>query len=140
MNDLFLLDANILSKIVYPKRNDDIYLWFKEKLDEEILFILTEISDYEVRRGLLHKDLKNAIKRLDSLKETLIYLPITTDVMLKSAELWAESRKQGIPTSGLKELDCDIILSSLCLSINGIIITENTRHFNFVKALNYKDI
>ncbi|MEQ8169098.1 MAG: hypothetical protein ABRQ38_09395 [Candidatus Eremiobacterota bacterium] len=56
-------------------------------------------SSYEVRRGLLHKDLKNAIKRLDSLKETLIYLPITTDVMLKSAELWAESRKHGIPTS-----------------------------------------
>jgi hypothetical protein len=76
MSDLFLLDTNILSKIVYLKRNDDIYLWFKEKLDEDILFILPEISDYEVRRGLLHKDLKNAIIRLDGLKKNLTYLLI----------------------------------------------------------------
>jgi predicted nucleic acid-binding protein len=112
----------------------------EENMSLVVILILPEISDYEVRRGLLHKDMKKAINRLDELKEMLNYLPITTDIMLKAAELWATARKQGIPSSDPKELDCDIILSSQCLSVNGIIVTENIKHFNFVKAISYKDV
>ena len=63
-----------------------------------------------------------------------------TEVMLKAAELWAMARKQGIPSSDPKELDCDIILSAQCLSIKGIVITENVKHFHFVDVISYKDI
>lgn len=60
MNKPLLLDANVLGKIVYPKKNKDIALRFTNLLEKEIEFIIPEISDYEVRRGLLHKDISIA--------------------------------------------------------------------------------
>ncbi|MEQ8191947.1 MAG: PIN domain-containing protein [Candidatus Eremiobacterota bacterium] len=140
MNKPLLLDANVLGKIVYPKKNKDIALRFTNLLEKEIEFIIPEISDYEVRRGLLHKDISKAVERLNELKEALTYLPITTDVMLKAAELWAMARKQGKPTSDPKELDCDIILTAQTLQVNGIVITENIKHFIFVETKKLDEI
>jgi len=141
MNRPLLLDANVLGKIVYPKKNDNIASRFADLLKRDIEFIIPEISDYEVRRGLLHKDIFKAVDRLNDLKKTLTYLPITTDAMLQAAELWAMARKQGKPTSDPKELDCDIILSAQTLLVDGIVITENIKHFSFfVEAKKLEEI
>src|SRR5271166_5774238 len=46
-----------------------------------------EIADYDVRRKLIHIQAIAGIRRLDQVKATLDYAPITTDVMLRAAEL-----------------------------------------------------
>lgn len=43
---------------------------------------VAEIADYELRRELLRAGSAQGLSRLDQLKETLGYLPITTDAML----------------------------------------------------------
>jgi predicted nucleic acid-binding protein len=58
--------------------------------------ILPEIIDYEIRRELLRANKLYGIKKLDQLKSEIIYLPITTEVMLKASELWAYARKHRI--------------------------------------------
>jgi hypothetical protein len=58
--------------------------------------MIPEIADYEVRRELLRARREVGIRRLDQLKEALTYLPITTAVMLRAAQLWAEAA--AIPT------------------------------------------
>ena len=55
--------------------------------------IVPEIADYEVRRELLRAGKTRGLARLDLLKNTLDYLPLTTAVMLKAADLWAQSQK-----------------------------------------------
>ncbi len=75
------------------------------------------------------------------LKNTLDYLPLTTNVMLKAAELWAQARNQGTATADAKTLDCDVILAAQALSENGIIATENIGHLSlFVGAKDWRDI
>ena len=43
------------------------------------------------------------------MKATLDYAPITTTVMLKAAELWAQARRAGRPTAAPDALDADCI-------------------------------
>jgi predicted nucleic acid-binding protein len=100
-----------------------------------------EISDYEVRRELLRAGKTHGIGRLDLIKNTIGYVPITTSIMLKAAELWADARRSGMPTADPKELDCDVILAAQALELGGIVATENIGHLSrFVTAKHWRDI
>jgi len=74
--------------------------------------MIPEIADYEVRRQLLRAGWLKSIQCLDQVGSVLPYLPITTAVMLKAAELWIEARRSGQPTTGPKALEGDVILIS----------------------------
>lgn len=73
---------------------------------------VAEIADYELRRELLRASRAQGLARLDQLKQTLGYLPITTEAMLMAAEFWARARNLGRPTADDKALDADMILSA----------------------------
>ncbi len=97
--------------------------------------MLPEIADYEVRRELLRANKLVGIRRLNELKATLIYLPITTLVMLKASELWAEARRAGRPTADPKALDGDVILAAQAILVASegnevIIATTNFSHLS----------
>ncbi len=102
--------------------------------------MLPEIADYEVRRELLRAGKVAGIRRLDQLKTTITYRPITTEVMLKAAEFWAEARRRGRPTADPKALDGDVILAAQAVLVadegNEVIIaTTNVGHLSqFVDA------
>jgi hypothetical protein len=109
--------------------------------------ILPEIADYEVRRELLRANKFAGIRRLNECKSSwLEYLPITTPVILKAAELWATSRQAGMPTADPKELDGDVILAAQALLLRGggeevVIATTNVGHLSrFVDAREWPDI
>ncbi|MEO1145783.1 MAG: nucleic acid-binding protein [Cyanobacteria bacterium J06638_22] len=105
-----------------------------------------EISDYEVRRELLRAGLLRSLRRLDSLKRTLDYIPIQTDTMLLAAELWAEARKTGQPTADAKALDGDVILSAQARllrseGVDVLVATTNVAHLaRFITAANWQSI
>ncbi len=144
MKEIVLLDASPLGMISNPSAtpaNLECYNWMESLLMSGYQIIVPEIADYEVRRELLRAGKTRGLARLDLLKNTLDYLPLTTDVMLKAAELWARSRNQGTPTADAKALDCDVILAAQALAENGIVATENVGHLSlFVKAQNWRDI
>ena len=75
-------------------------------------FSIPEIADYEVRRELLRANKTRSLDRLNALKSALGYLPITTQVMLRAAELWAQARNMGKPTASDQALDADMILAA----------------------------
>lgn len=74
------------------------------------------------------------------------YIPITTEVMLKAAEFWAQARQQGQPTSDDKSLDADVILAAQAaiISTQGkdvVIATANVSHLTrFVQAKVWNEI
>ncbi len=91
-------------------------------------------------RKLIHIQAIAGIRRLDRVKATLDYAPITTDVMLRAAELWAAARSAGLPTAGPDALDGDCILAAQALLSVGpsdavTVATENVAHLSrFVDA------
>jgi predicted nucleic acid-binding protein len=100
-----------------------------------------EIADYEVRRELLRANKVRGIARLDLLKNSLGYLPLTTPIMLKAADLWAQARRSGVPTADPKALDCDVILAAQALTVQGMVATENVGHLSrFVDARHWREI
>ena len=67
-------------------------LWMEGLLTAGVKVYVPEIADYELRRELLLYKKIESIGRLDRLKTRLRALPITTEIMLKAAELWAWGR------------------------------------------------
>ncbi len=136
-----LLDAGPLGKIAHPKRNTDIAAWLRRQLANGVQVIVPEITDYEVRWNLLLEGLLLSLSRLDGLKTTLTYLPLTTDVMQQAAQFWADSRKRGRPVGDPKELSGDTILAAQAISVGGIVVTDNVGHLSqFVEARTWKEL
>lgn len=141
MTDILLLDAGVLGQASHPRRNPEFAQWFDRLLTTETEVIIPEIADYEVRRELLRAERSVGLQRLDQLKAVLRYLPITTPVMLRAAQLWAEARKRGRPTADPKELDCDVILAAQALEVEAVVVTDNIGHLSlFVEAKSWQDL
>ena len=141
---IVLLDASPLGRITNPIAstiNKECYQWMESLILKGVQVFVPEISDYEIRRELLRANKKQGIVRLDILKNSIGYLPITTAIMLKAAELWAQARRTGKPTADPKALDCDVILAAQALEIGAIIATENIGHLSqFVEAKHWRAI
>jgi len=147
---IVLLDSGPLGILTNPKGPPvtvECQLWVESLLLKGYRMILPEIADYEVRRELLRANKLAGIRRLNECKlGWLEYLPITTPVILKAAELWATSRQAGMPTADPKELDGDVILAAQALLLRGggeevVIATTNVGHLSrFVDAREWPDI
>jgi predicted nucleic acid-binding protein len=115
MSRIILLDAGPLGIISNPRFSPqtlDCHQWAKERLASGAQVIISEVADYEVRRELLRANKTRGLARLNELKSRLAYLPITTNVMLRAAELWARARNMGKPTASDQALDADMILAA----------------------------
>lgn len=141
MTTKILLDAGPLSRICHPRTSIEITGWLFGHLQEGNSIIVSEIADYEVRRELLRANKRAGIKRLDNLRTTLDYLPISTAIMLRAAELWAEVRKRGTPTADPHALDADVILAAQAEQAEAIVATDNPKHLAlFVEAKRWQQI
>ncbi|CAN5290849.1 hypothetical protein BH18ACT10_BH18ACT10_16240 [soil metagenome] len=148
MARVILLDSGPLGEITHPEseKRRSIREWIFGLLDADVYPRLPEIIDYEHRRALLRRDAVRQIERLNALKQVLGYEPITTEVMLTAAELWADARKRGLPTSAERELDVDVILAAQARALEEsgdqvTVATTNSRHLSrFVDALPWRDI
>lgn len=149
MAEVILLDSAPVGLITNPKATPialRCQQWFISLIDRGYEVILPEIIDYEIRRELLRANKVTGLAKLDQLKSELIYLPITTEVMLKAAQLWAEARQQGKPTADDKALDGDVILAAQALLLQDYgheitVATSNVKHLSrLVKAREWNTI
>ncbi len=150
MSRVILLDSGPLGMVTNPKASsvevEECKLWLKSLLLSGEMVILPEITDYEVRRELIRGGKAAGIRRLDQMKFDLIYRPITTQVMLMAAHLWADARRRGRPTADATALDGDVILAAQArLEANEgnevVIATTNVGHLSqFVDAREWRMI
>jgi hypothetical protein len=115
MSRLVLLDAGPLGLVTNPKGDEEASrckAWMRALLADDIEVMVPEGADYEVRRELLRAGRRSGPNRLDNLARQIGFLPITTAVWRRAAELWAEAHKDGKPTADEKELDFDIVLAA----------------------------
>jgi len=138
-----VLDAGPLGLITNPRATPSAMAcreWVVRRLSDGNVFLVSEISDYEIRRELIRAGKSAGLARLDAFNSQVVgrYLPITTAVMHHASELWAQARTRGTPTADPKELDADVILAASALSVkhqNVIVATANVGHLGqFVAA------
>jgi hypothetical protein len=152
---IVFLDSGVLGKLCNPNKKGEAAEcenWLFSWLTKGAYVVTSDICDYEVRRSFILESKKkpniNSIENLDELKDIINFLPLTSEVLLKAAELWATARTQGIPTADKKSLDVDIIICAqwqlLTEEYPGryiAIATTNVKHLTyFTKAKQWQDI
>lgn len=148
MTRVVLLDSGPLGLVTSPGDSADAtacQAWL-ESIARFVWVVLPEISDYEVPRELIRAKRFAGLRRLDQLKATVDYQPITTAIMLDAAELWAVARQQGRATADPKALDGDVIIAAHARSLERfgwdvVVATDNVGHIGlFVEADNWDRI
>jgi len=150
--ELIIIDNAILAKITNPKgKSEETYKcnqWFLQILTTHQIYI-SEITDYETRRKLIHLNNQKSIERLNNLieVENIDYICITTEIMHKAAELWGLARQKGILNAPEKSLDADIILVATAIILSKrekkevIIVTGGDRDIkrHYTNTKNWND-
>ncbi|ERT09840.1 hypothetical protein M595_0152 [Lyngbya aestuarii BL J] len=140
---IVILDSGVLGLLATPIRDtseaedSEIYQcreWFYSLLAKSVYVVTSDISDYEVRRELIRIK-SQGLEILDNLRNTIDFLPLTTEVMMKAAELWADARQNHISTADDKNIDADMIISAQWMILKEtfpgravLIATKNLRH------------
>jgi predicted nucleic acid-binding protein len=144
MGEVVLLDAGPLGMISHPRVTSEIAGWLAQLLAAGVEVVIPEIADFEVRRELLRAGRSKGVRRLDHLKSTLSYLPITTEAMIRAARFWAEARRRGYPTAHDASLDADVILAGQAATFPRepvIVASTNPKHLaRFVLADHWQQV
>ena len=150
MTGILLLDTGVLGVVANPKASGSSRAckeWLDAVLIQGCSVFVPEIADYEVRRELIRANKVKGIERLDELGEAIGYLPLSTEMMRRAAELWAESRQRGQPTASPSSLDADVILAAQAIIAGEklgepvLVATNNVRHLSrFVAAKTWSEI
>lgn len=134
-----ILDSSPLGLVTQragrSQEGDACRLWLETLLTQGMKVYVPEVCDYEVRRELIRAKKSAGVARLDQLKQLARYLPLTTDAMLKAAELWAQTRNAGIVTADIHALDGDAIAAAQALSLGlsadkYVVATSNVKHIS----------
>jgi predicted nucleic acid-binding protein len=147
MTRVVLLDSAPLGLLTAPPRRINAQAcsqWLVGLIAAGIRIVVPEITDYELRRELLRARKSASIKRLDALAQATDYLPLSTAVMRKASELWAQARQQGQPTAADNTIDIDMILAAQAIMVGTdevVVATTNTGHLSrFVPAELWQNI
>lgn len=136
MAQIVVLDTGPLGLLTSPPRKKGEVLtcaeWLATLLANRVRAVVPEIADYELRRELLRAKKARSVARLDELAAAVEYLPITTAMMRRAAELWAQIRQQGKPTAADSSIDADVILAAQAqmLGANAVVATTNVGHLS----------
>jgi predicted nucleic acid-binding protein len=147
MARIILLDSTPLGLVCRRRghrHGDACQRWLNTIRLPGILVVIPEIADFEVRRELFRRGARTGLTRLDSLASQLAYDPLTTQIMRKAAEFWADLRRRGLPTAGDESLDADAILAAQAALIGGpgdtvTVATSNARHLGRFPGIDARD-
>ena len=145
MSDRIALDSSPVSTLCHPDEQQPhvkaIREWLEARLLAGATVYLPEIVDYEVRREFVRRRNAKSLRRLDALAVQIEYLPLTTEMMRRAAELWAVARQQGFAPAPPEALDADVILAAQAESVGATVATVNARHLaRFVPADAWQNI
>ena len=126
---VYALDSNIIS--FYFKGNVAVIANIEKALNNSDNIVITPISYYEVKRGLL---LINAAKQLGKLEILCELFPVGEfgDYLLDDAiKIYVQERKAHRNTG-----DADIFIAAFCIHHGYTLVTDNIKHFKGITGLN----
>jgi tRNA(fMet)-specific endonuclease VapC len=119
---MIFLDTDIISN--YFNAN----IMIKEKIIEAIEnneYICTTILNvYAIMKGLRWRNNKNKEKQFKEFLEEVVVFTIDDDIINIASDIYSNLRKIG-KTVG----DADILIASIVIKNNGILVTNNIKHY-----------
>jgi tRNA(fMet)-specific endonuclease VapC len=134
--DRCLLDTSTISDVIRPptKRLPVVSQQVKQYLRAYGRFTFSEISCYEILRGLRKKRAVSQQMQFTDFCRRAELLPVTYEVLDRTASLWAEGQRQGKTVD-----DVDLIIAATSLLQGLPLATANTRHFEWIPGLTLVD-
>jgi tRNA(fMet)-specific endonuclease VapC len=123
-----LLDTDTLSAVL--RRTPAVAARSREYLAEHKAFALSIITRYEVLRGLKAKAATAQVESFDRFCEACLILPLTDEIVVRAAEIYATLRRRGLPTG-----DADILIGASALTHGFGVVTNNEAHFKRIEGL-----
>lgn len=118
----YVLDANILTAIL--KRDPIATGRATTALQSNAEFVMCPVVFYEIYRGLLYRDARKQLGFLLGYSDTYIWDDLKRPDWEQAAELWAESRRNGVTVS-----DTDLLIAAYAIQRSAVVVTANTDHF-----------
>jgi len=127
---IYALDTNIVSYML--KEDADVIVHYRQTFDAGGDFVIPPIVFYEIQRGLLAKNLKKRLAQFEILCQKIGQVEFNSLVWQKAAQIYADLSQQGKLID-----DSDIFIAAFCL-VNGFtLVTNNTRHFEYISGLKF---
>lgn len=96
--------------------------------------ILSELSYYEVTRGLKAAGATAQLARFEQFCKAHRILPFSHSAAVLSADIWADLRKRGLLIG-----EVDILIAGIALAESLAVATHNTSHFSRIAGLTLVD-
>jgi tRNA(fMet)-specific endonuclease VapC len=119
--DAALIDTDILSEILKAK-DARVLSTARLYLTEHQRFAFSEITFYEIVRGLRSKRTATQLSQFLKTVDTSDVYPVSRPVLLRAADLWVEATKGGHPKG-----DADLIIAATALEAGRLLVTETWR-------------
>jgi tRNA(fMet)-specific endonuclease VapC len=130
--DRSLLDTSTLSDVIRPtpKRSPLVAGHLGLYLAAYGRLTFSEISCYEVLRGLRKKNATIQLQKFDQFCQQSELVSVNFTVLDRAAALWAQGQRQGVTVD-----DSDLIIAATALVEGLPLVTANPRHFAWIGGL-----
>ncbi len=136
MTRRILLHSGVLGLVTHPRPVGESLAcigWLQTAIIAGSEIIISEVVYYETRRECLRRRSTLGLANLDDLIARLRFLPLTTPVWRRAAELWTMARNGGYLNAATTDLNIDLLLAAQAQLLAApdsevIIATSNVRH------------
>ncbi|KZX16174.1 ribonuclease VapC1 [Methanobrevibacter cuticularis] len=125
---MIFLDTDIL--INYFKGNKNIQSALLKHLQNGEDICTTTLNVYEIVKGFKYIGSEKKIKKLETFLNEIEVFNLNNQSMVEAAEIFTNLKKAG-KTIG----DMDILIATIVMQNNGILVSNNTRHFKNIQEL-----
>ena len=126
---MIFIDTDIIS--YYFKGNDKVTTNLTKAFKSEEPVATTIINVYEILKGLKYKNSKKKIKLFEKLLNHILVFSLDNKVILEAADIYSHLRKKGKSIG-----DADILIPAIVIKNNGMLISNNTKHYDDIPNLN----
>ena len=133
MMDAALLDTDLLSEVLKGK-DPQVAASSRRYLAEHERLAFSEITLYEIIRGLRLRRATRQLAQFLSTVDTSDVFPVSRSVLLLAADLWSEAHQHGHSKN-----DADLIIAATALEMRRVLVTGNTAHFSWIAGLQLAD-
>lgn len=125
---MIFLDTDILS--YFFAGNTRIRDNIQESIKRGERISITSINVYEVLKGLKYRNNLSKEKQFINFLRGIVIFTLDHAALIEAADIYAESKKNGKPAN-----DADILIAAIVISNDGLLISNNTKHYGHIRNL-----
>lgn len=123
----FIMDTDIVIEVL---RGNEIVIQKIKNLPIDTIITITGLTVYELYKGTYIMGDRQKEQEVMDFIELVDVLQLNTAVEKKAGEVYANLKKRGEQIN-----DADILIAAIVLKNNGVLITNNTKHFKRIENL-----